>query len=270
MKNKNYITITNFLPQVKGNTVNFAPTGNISLAKWIKMDTSNNWIETILGYKNTDICLYTNGERSLEEAAHLVLSEGEIMDKYTWKDTVAYTQNEMINMIHLNDKLSWHDFAFADRLIINDEFPSNYYFAKKVNPNALSNDKKISNLLNKVCENNRYIESVNDDLNIFVIAINNNTDEQELLNMMDSLLVGGNERILRLESLLHKGEHQVKIKKTGDHLVQSLQFSNKNQSKSFIFGVINDNKSNTIQLLNNLMKNITPAIERIEDIMSQI
>ncbi|ANQ48474.1 hypothetical protein MY04_1097 [Flammeovirga sp. MY04] len=267
MKNKNYITITNFLPQVKGNSINFAPTGSNSLAEWVKMDNNNYWIHTILEKNNTDICLYTDGERSLEDAAHLVLSDAELMEKYIWKDTVAYTQAEMINMIHLNDNLSWHDLAFADRLIINDEFPSNYYFAKKVNPNALSYDKKINKLLTKVSDNNRYIESINDYLNIFILPISASTDEKELLHIMNSILIGGNEKILRLEGTLNKDGHCIKIKKTGEHLVHSIQFSKKNQ-QDYIFGVMNDTNANTNLLLDNLCKNITPAIDRIEDIMA--
>ncbi|NLR92461.1 MULTISPECIES: hypothetical protein [Flammeovirga] len=270
MKLKNFITITNFLPTAKGGTILFAPTGNNSLAKWIKMDKEFNWVERVLNSSNTDVCLYTDGEISLEYAAHLVMTDDEIMSQFIWKDTVAYTQKELIDLAHLNEKISWHDIAFADRLILNDEFPSNYYFAKKVNPNALSLSKNINKLIKKANNSKVYVEKINEQLSCFVLPLKAETSIDYSLELMNNILIGGEKKIYRLEAKVDFNNNQVNIKKVGEKLIHSISLENKSDCSNYIFGVVDLSTEGTKSFLNTIWEDISPAEEQIEYIMSQI
>ncbi|KXX68782.1 hypothetical protein [Flammeovirga sp. SJP92] len=256
-----FITITNHAPNFENsNIVSFAPTGNNSIATWVKLDKDFKWIDKVLK-TNTDVCLYTNEEISLETAAHWVLAESRVMEKFIWKDTVAYSHTELISMANLEDKLQWQDVAFADRLIFNEKYPSNYHFAKKVNPTALSIDKNIKKILKKA-NNSLLIERINDELNFFLIPFQEGIPLEELLHVMNNLLIGGQDDIYKLEARYQESKHIVGLKKVGQKIIQNIKISNKTTG-NYIFGVINANEHKTKTLLDF-------AFEDLEDVSTHI
>lgn len=267
MNLKYFITITNHAPSLEASSISFAPTGNIGLATWVKLDKDFNWIEKVLAL-NTDVCLFTNEEISLETAAHLVLAESEVMEKFIWKDTVAYSQNELISMASLENKVSWQDVAFADRLIFNDKFPSNYYFAKKINPLALSIKKNINKVLEREGDQKIHIERINDELQFFIIPFKKKILIEELLHIMNNLLIGGQNSIYKLEARHQEGHNIIGLKKVGEKIIQSINISDQN-SGNYIFGVINATKKDAHTLLEFAFENLDEVSSHIHQVIDE-
>ncbi|MBD0402035.1 hypothetical protein [Flammeovirga sp. EKP202] len=261
MNIKYFITITNHAPNFdNSNIVSFAPTGGNSLATWVKLDKKFKWVDKVLKI-NTDVCLYTNEEISLETAAHWVLTEFRVMEKFIWKDTVAYSHQELISMANLENKLPWKDVAFADRLIFDEKYPENYHFAKKVNPLALSIDRNINKMLRKA-DRSILVNKINDELNLFIIPFHDNLVFEEILHVMNNLLIGGQDDIYKLEARFQEAQHVVGLKKVGQKIIQNIKISNK-KTGNYIFGVINANHHKTKNLLDF-------AIEDLDDVSNHI
>ncbi|AZQ62011.1 hypothetical protein EI427_07090 [Flammeovirga pectinis] len=264
MNIKHFITITNFRPQKTSNTILFAPTGNNNIATWIKYDENLEWLDKVIA-ANNDVCIYTDGLTPLEHVADLVLSDEIIMDKFIWKDTVAYSKDELVNLVNLNNSISWHDMAFADRLIFDDNYPSNYYFAKKVNPSALSYPKNINSILNKNTDD-IYFEKVNEDINLFIIPF----DSENLDNMlfyMNNFLINSQNDILKFEGKCLIDGYQISIKKIGNKLIHNRDLKI-NHSGSFIFGVTHLNKNEVENQLKLINQDLSDAQAHIEDIIA--
>ncbi|NME67114.1 hypothetical protein [Flammeovirga aprica] len=262
-----FITITNHAPNFENtNIVSFAPTGNNSIATWVKLDKDFKWVDKVLKI-NTDVCLYTNEEISLETAAHWVLAESKIMEKFIWKDTVAYSRTELISMANLDDKLAWKDVAFADRLIFDEKYPSNYHFAKKVNPLALSIDKNINRMLKKA-DKSILIEKINDELNFFIIPLEESVQLEELLHVMNNLLIGGQDDIYKLEARFQEEQHIIGLKKVGQRIIHNINISN-TKTGNYIFGVINANEHKTKTLLDFAFEDLEEVSMHIHQIIDE-